>query len=345
MTSIRPLRAWSTRARLTLLYGALFLVSGAALLAITYVLVDQTTYSETVTFVYPDGETRTETVDLREQDGEEIVGPAVAHARYQHAERLTTLLGISGIALGAMALVSVLLGWLMAGRVLLPLDAAFRAERRFVANASHELRTPLARARAIAQVALDDPDATVGTLREAHERVLAAGEQQEHIIDALLTLARGQAGAIRSGVVDLRALAASAIDQRRPDADRMGLAVRTGLEPVEVIGDPRLLAQLVGNLVDNAVRHNYPGGFIDVVTNSTPMPGLTVTNSSPEVPADRIPELTEPFRRLDAHRSASGDGNGLGLSIVKAVAEAHRAALTITPHDDGGLRVEVRFGG
>jgi signal transduction histidine kinase len=226
------------------------------------------------------------------------------------------------------------------------LEAAFEAQRRFVANASHELRTPLARQRTIAQVALDDPEATVESLRTAHERVLAAGAQQERLIEALLTLARGQAGLGDTEPVDLRALADRVVQARSEEMSKRSLRLQLDLQLAWVRGDPRLLERIVANLVDNAIRHNHIGGSIRIASGA---PGhnrfLSVSNTGAVVPEDAVAELFQPFRRRDPHRGAHGDGIGLGLSIVKAIADVHGAAINTKPQSNGGLTVEVTFPG
>jgi signal transduction histidine kinase len=403
------------RLRLTLIYGVLFLLTGAGLLAITYVLVQnatggsssvcqhgphgslmcagfqagshkagsggqgltmQTTYGSGSKSVPPLSASQMQAVDGRMQ----------AVAASQHADVMDELLFYSGIALAIMAVVSVALGWAVAGRVLRPmrtitaaardisatslhrrlalagpndelkelgdtfddllgrLDASFRAQRQFVANASHELRTPLAWQRTLAQVALADPDADAGSLRAAHERVLASGAQQERIIEALLTLSRGQAGLDRREPFDLALLARQVVLARQPEAQDRQLDLYTALAPAPATGDPRLAERLITNLVDNALRHNAPGGYVEVVTgtrNSASV--LSVINTGPVVPAAAVDRLLQPFQRLGTDRTAHGDGLGLGLSIVQAIAQAHGAALAISPQPAGGLRAEVTF--
>jgi signal transduction histidine kinase len=227
------------------------------------------------------------------------------------------------------------------------LEAAFAAQSQFIANASHELRTPQARQRVVAQVALADPDASADSLRQAHELNLAAGAQQERIIDALLTLARGQAGIDRTEPLDLAELAANAIDARRPDAARRGVRVSRDLRFAGTAGDPRLADRLVVNVLDNAIRHNIPGGHVHVRTDTTGgRARIAISNTGPHVPPGAIDSLLQPFRRLDTDRTrAQDDGLGIGLSIVAAIAKAHDAALAIQPRTDGGLAVEVSFPG
>jgi signal transduction histidine kinase len=164
--------------------------------------------------------------------------------------------------------------------------------------------------------------------------VLAAGEQQERLIEALLTLARSQRGLDRREPVDLAEVVEAALP-----AD-----VAATLRPAGVLGDRRLIERLVTNLVDNAVRHNVPGGWVYVATaNGGPEAILRVVNSGPRVRDEEVPDLLEPFRRAGAERSGHGEGLGLGLSIAAAVAAAHGAALELRARPEGGLDVEVRF--
>ncbi len=224
------------------------------------------------------------------------------------------------------------------------LEASFEAQRRFVANASHELRSPLARQRAVAQVALADPDATVESLRTAHERVLAAGAQQEHLIDALLALARGQAGVQRRELLDLAALTGHVLGARGAEAEQRGLAVRASLRPATLVGDPRLVERLVCNLADNAVRHNVNGGRVEVRTEARDgRAALTLANTAQVLPEASVERLFQPFQRLGVERIGHGEGVGLGLSIVRAIADAHGATATARALPDGGLQIEVCF--
>jgi signal transduction histidine kinase len=224
------------------------------------------------------------------------------------------------------------------------LDAAFEAQRQFVANASHELRAPLTRQRALIQVALGDPDANLGSLRAAHERVLASEEQLEQMIDALLTLTRGEAGLQRQEPLDLAALASRALLARESDAADQGLDVRTTLVPAPAVGDPRLVERLIANLIDNAIRHNTAAGHVEITTGTRDARAfLTVANSGPTISPEELPRLLQPFQRLHGTRTNHASGNGLGLAIVDAIATAHHATLSAEPRPGGGLRVEVRF--
>jgi signal transduction histidine kinase len=222
------------------------------------------------------------------------------------------------------------------------LEAAFHAQRQFVANASHELRTPLARQRTLVEVALADPQRTVGSLSEACGRVLAAGEQQERLIEALLTLARSQRGLSSREPVELAAAAECVVRSRLAEAERQGVSVRAELGTGPVLGDTRLAERLAANLIDNALRHNIPGGWVQVWTGRRAGHAvLSVTNTGPVVPPAEVGRLFEPFQRLDAGRT--GSGLGLGLSIVRAIADAHNARLSVRARPGGGLDILVRF--
>ncbi|MEV0221101.1 ATP-binding protein [Streptomyces sp. NPDC050704] len=230
--------------------------------------------------------------------------------------------------------------------VLARLEGSFEAQKQFVANASHELRTPLTLQQALVDVALADPDASVETLRATCLRVRAAGQEQERLIDALLTLARSQRGLHRGEYVDLAAVVGGLLPEPGQGRGR-GPCVSAELTPAPLLGDPQLVERLVSNLVGNAVRHNVPegeGSWINVWTGVVEgRASLRITNSGPVVPVDQMDALFEPFRRLGEGRVRSRDGLGLGLSIVAAIAGAHGGVVQARPREEGGLWVEVVF--
>jgi signal transduction histidine kinase len=123
-----------------------------------------------------------------------------------------------------------------------------------------------------------------------------------------------------------------------------GIHVDVSLEPAPIAGDRRLIERLVSNLVDNALRYNVPGGKARIVVR-TRAGGvdLAVVNAGPVVPADEVARLLQPFQRMAGDRVGHGDGLGLGLSIVAAVANAHDAGLEVKPGAHGGLEIEVQF--
>ena len=369
----------TVRLRLTAWYGGLFLVSGSLLLAATYGLV-------VTAFVGSPGRNATcqaPSIGCR-------VIPASqqrAIALQEHGAVLHQLLIGSVLALAVMLLISVAVGWIVAGRVLRPLrvitakvreisatslserldlagpddelkelgdtfdqllerlEASFRDQRQFVANAAHELRTPLARQRVISQVAMADPDATIDSLRAAHERVLASGADHQRLIDALLLLARGQAGLSGHEHFDLAEVARHVLAGHQGEADDRGVIVQACLGQAVVSGSRQLAGQLTANVITNAIRHNLPeGGQVEVVTRSHEGRAvLVVTNSGAEILEGSVEQLFQPFRTRAADRTGHGEGIGLGLAIVRAISDAHGARLTATPRPGGGLRIEVAF--
>jgi signal transduction histidine kinase len=284
------------------------------------------------------------------------------------------------LALAGMLLVAAALGYLMAGQALAPLrrvtglarrvtqerlgdriamtgpqdelreladtvdgmldrlEGAFDGQRRFVANASHELRTPLTVIRAEVEVALADPDASIADLRHMGEVVLEAADRTQCLLDSLMVLARSQQALPRHEPVDLAAAARTAVATTAPEAEAGGVHVTLDLEPAPLEGDPALVERLVANLVENAVRHNEPGGRVQVTTRA----GLVrVENTGAVIAPEDVRRLAEPFERLG--RDTDGPGAGLGLSIVRAVADAHGATLRLDPRAGGGLEVTVTF--
>jgi signal transduction histidine kinase len=221
------------------------------------------------------------------------------------------------------------------------LDQAFVAQRRFVANASHELRTPLTIMRTAIDVTLAKPSRTPEQLEAMAVRVRRSIDRAESMIDALLTLAISDQGPASSEPVDLSTAAEDALDVAAAGIGQLSLRVDSRLEPAETTGDPHLLERMIGNLVDNAVRHNEPGGWIRLSTGAQDgSVFLQIANSGPHVPDDAVPTLFEPFRRIEG-RTATSDGVGLGLSIVKSIVAAHGATVVARSQPEGGLDVRV----
>jgi signal transduction histidine kinase len=224
------------------------------------------------------------------------------------------------------------------------LEAAFEAQRHFVANASHELRTPLTAERALLQVALDDPDMTTGAWRSTAAEVLASSDEQARLIEALLTLASSEGGLNGHQPVDLASTVSAPLADLQPETGRLGINIDAVTEPATLDGDPLLVERLVANLLTNAVRHNVADGRVEVRTGVTDGQAvLSVTNTGPLIPPADIDRLFQPFQRLDRRRANYTDGHGLGLSIVRAIATAHDAIIAAHPRPDGGLSVSVIF--
>jgi signal transduction histidine kinase len=224
------------------------------------------------------------------------------------------------------------------------LEASFDAQRRFAANASHELRTPLTRERTLLQVAQADPAATTETWQAVSQELLASNAEQERLIEALLTLASGEADASQREPVDLATLTSEVLAAPGPAVRHLGLHVQAELQPATLEGDSLLVQQLVTNLIDNAVRHNIPSGDIQVATGTSGGHAvLSVANSGPVIPAAEVDRLFQPFQRLGPRPARRDGGHGLGLSIVRAIATAHGATIGARAQPGGGLAVEVTF--
>jgi signal transduction histidine kinase len=221
------------------------------------------------------------------------------------------------------------------------LDAAFASQRRFVANASHELRTPLTVMRTAIDVTLAKPGRTPAQLEAMAVEVRHAADRAEALIEALLTLARSDRGAGPTEPLDVAVLAEDALDAAAPAIRAHPVSVQASLEPAPALGDPVLVERLVTNLIDNAIRHNVPGGWVQVATGTRAgLAFIDVANGGPLIPAELGPSLFEPFLRL-SDRAGSPDGTGLGLSIVRSVAVAHHGQATARPLPAGGLEVSV----
>ncbi len=216
------------------------------------------------------------------------------------------------------------------------LQAAFEGQKRFIANASHELRTPLAVMRATVDVVLDNPDSTPADLRGMATDIRAAVDHAEHLIGALLILARNERGLTVHDEVDLATVAEDVLDTAGLGDRR----VHATLEPAVISGDPVLVERLVANLVDNAVRYNAAAGDIWVSTCTVAGSSqLTVANTGPLVSPADADRIFQPFQRLNDR--APDDGFGLGLTIVASIAAIHGGTATAHPRDDGGLSVTV----
>jgi signal transduction histidine kinase len=229
------------------------------------------------------------------------------------------------------------------------LAGAFEAQKRFVANASHELRTPLAVMRTEIDVTLSDDEADVAEFRRMARVVRNASERANGLVDALLVLARSEAQSgrrlVRKVPADLATSVYNALSAVRAEAERLKLDVDTDLRPAPVVGDPSLLDRLAGNLIENAIRYNHLLGKLWLRTDSVDgQARLVVGNTGYEVEPADVPGLFEPFRRGGWERTGAR-GSGLGLSIVRAVCDAHGGTVSAVAQEGGGLEVTVSLPG
>jgi signal transduction histidine kinase len=378
---VRPTR-WPVRARLTALYAGAFLAAGVVLVAATYWLVSRSLL-QPIEHRLNLGANRLGAhppVPGVDPDSIETVRQAVEAYR---SEALSTLLTWSLLALAGALVLAVGLGWVLAGRALRPLrqvtetanrvadrslherialdgpddevkeladtidamlerlDRSFGAQRRFVANASHELRTPLAVNRTLLEVALGDPDVS-DDLKRLAPTLLTTNERSEQLVEGLLALARSEHEVTDRVPLDLAALAAVAVDQGQPEALERGITVSTDLPPAPVAGSPVLLERLTANLVQNAVRHSPLGAEVIVRTGRRDDHSiLQVENPGRVLRQHEVDGMFEPFRRGKGRTTSRGVG--LGLTIVRSVAQAHDGRVSAYPRDGGGLIVRVEL--
>ena len=222
------------------------------------------------------------------------------------------------------------------------LETALDSHKRFVANAAHELRTPLTVEHALLEESLIDRAATADSFRANFERLLVLSEQQAQLLESLLTLSSSERGLDRREPLDLGELADRAVLGWRAEAERQGLRVDARTASADIWGDGSLIERLVANLLDNASGYNVPQGWVAVearVENDRAV--VRVSNSGQVIPPDRVDGLLEPFQRLD--RTAGDGHHGLGLSIVRSIADVHGATLRARARPQGGLIVEAAF--
>jgi two-component system, OmpR family, sensor histidine kinase VanS len=364
----------TVRLRLTLLYSSLFLISGLALLATTYLLFRRSTG---VDLIVPSGPSAT-------PDAVRQVQQAYAAAVQRHTHGLHQGLIQSGIALTIMTAVSIALGWLVSGRVLRPLrtmtaatrqisernlnerlalsgprdelkdladtvdgllarlEAHVAEQQRFAANASHELRTPLAITQTLLDVARNDPNRED---RELVDRLHHLNTRAIDLTEALLLLSRAGQRSFTPEYLDLSLIAEEATETLLPLAEKHGITLETSCEMTPTIGSGMLLLQLTTNLVHNAIVHNRPQhGAVWVSTSVHPKHAvLTVENTGDNLAPRLVSTLAEPFQRGTERVHRDYAGVGLGLAIVNSVAQAHDGTLTLTPRTAGGLRVTVQL--
>ncbi|MFE0026211.1 sensor histidine kinase [Amycolatopsis sp. NPDC059021] len=224
------------------------------------------------------------------------------------------------------------------------LQAAFDAQRHFVANASHELRTPLSVIRTELDVTLADEHADEAELRRMAEVVRDATERAGRLVNSLLLLAKTDgSGLVARERVDLATVVDQAWRAVRKEAGQRGIRTDFSTPGVAVTGDPALLERIAGNLLENAVRHNVDGGWLEVRTQAGPQWSvLRVRSSGGLIDPAKVAELFEPFERAGVARTARS-GAGLGLSIVRAAVQAHGGVVAAEPVVGGGLSVIVHL--
>lgn len=371
---------FSARTRLAFLYTGLVLGAGAALAALTYLLVRRSLDDRPRMI----GTTGSPALPSRDS------AAALAEIDRLRADTLNQLLTQSMLALAVVALLAAGLGWLVAGRVLRPIrtisatarrlsaehlsermpvtapadelatlaetingmldriqssiadrDRLLHNRRMFAANAAHELRTPLTTIRTAIDVTLDGRP-SADELAVMASDIRDAVEHSQRTLDGLLTLARSHAGSSSQHEIDLADLVAQVVATLRVHATTRDVELRTHLRPTPVTGDLVLLDRMATNLLDNAIRHNEAGGHVVITTGSAQNPHLRVTNTGQHIEPGDVDRLFEPFV-LGATNPRTDTGVGLGLSIVRAVVDAHHGQLTAAPRPSGGMEITVHL--
>jgi signal transduction histidine kinase len=381
----------TVRVRLTALYGIMFVIFGALLLAIAsgvaVVRSSSVTMAPRPAAAVPGTALGRALVRIHQLQAQLQNLQAQVSGQPGQGQLSRDLLIASLFALAVMTVVAVALGWLVAGRALRPvremtaaaqrisednlderlavqgpkdelkelgdtidgllerLEIAFKAQRRFVANASHELRTPLTTMRAALDVALAKPDPAPPQTVALAARLRRELDTIDRLLEAFLVLARAQHRHLPGqAVLPLDYIAANALTGQAAAISARGLTVQEASEPggAWVAGSQALISRMVENVIDNAVCHNTDEGWIRVTCRTADgRASVVVENGGPVLDQDQVRELSLPFRRIGADRTGSDSGSGLGLSIVAAIAEAHGGALDLRARPDGGLRVSI----
>ena len=229
-------------------------------------------------------------------------------------------------------------------RMMKRVSDSFESQSRFIANAAHQLRTPIAGLRLQAQLAHDDVDPAA--TRRRLDEIDRSAARAAHVIEQLLTLSKSEAGATPTNfsAVDLAEVAAHAIQRYLPAAEQrevdLGYSGPPG--PLLVAGNETLLSELLGNLIDNALRYGRRRGGVVTVRTARAGPALLleVVDDGPGL-GTLTPDTA--FNRFQRGDAASDAGAGLGLAIVKEIAERHGATVSCESPQGGGFRVTVEF--
>jgi two-component system OmpR family sensor kinase len=225
------------------------------------------------------------------------------------------------------------------------IESAFSQQVRFTADASHELRTPVAVILSHAELALDKPR-PFEELRETIETCRRSALRMRSLIESLLTLARFDSGEVKieSRSFDVMRTVGDGIALVRPLADKRRITFQINLSPATATGDPDRIAQVVTNLLTNAIRYNQDQGVVTVTLQSLPAETvLTVSDTGIGIPPEHLAHIFERFYRVDNARSRKDGGVGLGLAICKSIVTAHGGQISVSSHLNRGTKFEVRL--
>lgn len=267
-----------------------------------------------------------------------VVGRSLESRDFQ-LRRLTLAFALAG---GAGLLLSAVGGFWLSGCALVPIRRTLEAQRRFISDASHELRTPAAVIKANAEVLLRHPEQTV---EENIDQVAALADeatQLSRLVEELLTLARADEDRLplQRETFELAPVIEELVRDREAVAEVRGLELGAETQPGSITADRHRLRQLVGLLLDNALKYTPPGGRVRVRTRREG--GRWVIDVDDDGPGIRPEERTRVFERFYRGPEARAlPGTGLGLAIAKSIVEAHRGKIEVRESPEGGARFEV----
>jgi len=223
------------------------------------------------------------------------------------------------------------------------LESAFAQQKQFASDAAHELRTPVSVMLTQAQTALNR-ERTAPEYRETVEACQRAAQRMRRLIESLLALARLDAGqeVLKRLQFDFSKTISDCVEMVKPMAGERGVEIFTELSPLEITGDSERLAQVVTNLLTNAIQYNLPDGEVRVKLESqNGLAVLTVSDTGAGISSEDLPRVFERFYRADKSRSTGG--NGLGLAIARAIVEAHGGTIEAASEENAGTTFTVRL--
>jgi signal transduction histidine kinase len=274
-------------------------------------------------------------------DGQQDV-VQVLQLRTAEERTLTTLLLV--LVFGGLAVLATAaaVGFVYAGRALVPIRESLRRQRDFAADASHELRTPLAIVRGSVEHLRRHRDSPVGQVGEALADIESEVGRLTGLVDDLLLLARSDSGIVelRREAVDLGEVAGEVVQRLRSQAEARGVRLSLDAAPVTTTGDADRLRQLTAILVDNAIGHASEGGTVSIAIRDEPRPTIVVEDDGPGIRSDDLPHLFDRFWRA---ADAAPGGTGLGLAIAAWIVERHGGEITASNRAEGGARFEAAF--
>jgi two-component system sensor histidine kinase CiaH len=270
---------------------------------------------------------------------------ALSNIQNDEAEMVRQHLNRDFMVINSIALlIGGVLSYWFAGRTLRPIEQAHRAQARFASDASHELRTPLASMRIENEVFLRQASFTQDEAREQIESNLEEVQRLETLSNNLLALTHYGHSALALNSVDVAAVALEAADRARVQSDARRATLITDVKPAQIQGHHDSLVQLMGILLDNAIKYGPREG--KVIVHGQRQGGqyiIRVKDQGPGIAAEDLPHVFERLYRSDKARTAQAGGYGLGLALAREIAKANQGSISAKNNKDGGACLEVRL--